>query len=72
MPTTHNSPIYPGVRTNRDAACVSVVRSSGGVILGKTDTVEFASGGRKALSRNPFNAAHTPGRFVVWIWRGGW
>ena len=61
MPTTHNSPIYPGVRTNRDAACVGVVRSSGGVILGKTDTVEFASGGRKALSRNPYNPAHTPG-----------
>lgn len=61
QPTTHNSPIYPGVRTNRDAACVGVVRSSGAVILGKTDTVEFASGGRKALSRNPFNPAHTPG-----------
>ena len=61
QPTTHNSPIYPGIRTNRDAACVSVVRSSGGVILGKTDTVEFASGGRKALSRNPYNPAHTPG-----------
>ncbi|WP_428487802.1 amidase [Rhodopila sp.] len=61
MPTTHNSPIYPGVRTNRDAACIGVVRASGGVILGKTDTVEFASGGRKALSRNPYNPAHTPG-----------
>jgi Asp-tRNA(Asn)/Glu-tRNA(Gln) amidotransferase A subunit family amidase len=61
QPTTHNSPIYAGVRTNRDAACVSVVRSSGSVILGKTDTVEFASGGRKALSRNPYNPAHTPG-----------
>ena len=61
QPTTHNSPIYADVRTNRDAACVGVVRSSGGVILGKTDTVEFASGGRKALSRNPFNPAHTPG-----------
>lgn len=61
MPTTHNSPIYPDVRTNRDAACVGIVRSSGALILGKTDTVEFASGGRKALSRNPFNPAHTPG-----------
>jgi Asp-tRNA(Asn)/Glu-tRNA(Gln) amidotransferase A subunit family amidase len=61
MPTTQNSPIYPNVRTNRDAACVGIVRSSGALILGKTDTVEFASGGRKALSRNPFNPAHTPG-----------
>jgi Asp-tRNA(Asn)/Glu-tRNA(Gln) amidotransferase A subunit family amidase len=61
MPTTHNSPIFPNIRTNRDAACVSVIRSSGGIILGKADTVEFASGGRKALSRNPYNHDHTPG-----------
>ncbi len=61
QPTTHNSPIYPDSRPGRDAACVTVIRQSGGMILGKTDTVEFASGGRKALSRNPFNPAHTPG-----------
>jgi Asp-tRNA(Asn)/Glu-tRNA(Gln) amidotransferase A subunit family amidase len=61
QPTTHNSPIYPGWQPGRDAACVGMVRHSGGLILGKTDTVEFASGGRKALSRNPFNPAHTPG-----------
>ena len=29
--------------------------------MGKTDTVEFASSGRKALTTNPFNPAHTPG-----------
>ncbi len=61
QPTTCNSPIYPDQRPGRDAACVTVVRQSGGLILGKTDTVEFASGGRKALSRNPYNPAHTPG-----------
>ena len=61
MPTTQNSPIYPDARIGRDAACVGVVRHSGATILGKTDTVEFASGGRKALTRNPFNLAHTPG-----------
>jgi len=61
MPTTQNSPIYPEARIGRDAACVAIVRHSGGLILGKTDTVEFAAGGRKALSRNPFNPAHTPG-----------
>jgi Asp-tRNA(Asn)/Glu-tRNA(Gln) amidotransferase A subunit family amidase len=60
-PTTHNSPIYDGVRVGRDAACVGVVRGNGALILGKTDTVEFASGGRKALTRNPYNQAHTPG-----------
>ncbi len=61
MPTTQNSPIYPETRVGRDAACVAIARHSGALILGKTDTVEFASGGRKALTRNPFNAAHTPG-----------
>ncbi len=61
FPTTQNSPIYDGLRVGRDAACVGVVRGNGALILGKTDTVEFASGGRKALTRNPYNAAHTPG-----------
>ena len=60
-PTTQNSPIYAGARIGRDAACVAVVRGAGALILGKTDTVEFASGGRKALTRNPHNFAHTPG-----------
>jgi Asp-tRNA(Asn)/Glu-tRNA(Gln) amidotransferase A subunit family amidase len=60
-PTTQNSPIYDGLKVGRDAACVGVVRGSGALILGKTDTVEFASGGRKALTRNPYNPAHTPG-----------
>jgi Asp-tRNA(Asn)/Glu-tRNA(Gln) amidotransferase A subunit family amidase len=61
MPTTYNSNCYWGHRPAKDAACVAVVRQSGAVILGKTDTVEFAAGGRKAATRNPFNAAHTPG-----------
>ncbi len=61
MPTTQNSPIYPDAMIGRDAACVAVVRHSGALILGKTDTVEFAAGGRRALTRNPFNPAHTPG-----------
>ncbi|MXQ14473.1 amidase [Microvirga makkahensis] len=61
MPTSHNSPVYFEHRPGKDAACVSVVRHSGALILGKTDTVEFASGGRKAATRNPWNLAHTPG-----------
>ena len=60
-PTTQNSPIYDEFRVGRDAAPVAVVRGSGSLILGKTDTVEFASMGRKALTRNPYNSAHTPG-----------
>ncbi len=61
MPTTYNSPIYQGLRQGRDAACVGIARGEGAVILGKTDTVEFAAAGRRALTRNPHDPARTPG-----------
>jgi Asp-tRNA(Asn)/Glu-tRNA(Gln) amidotransferase A subunit family amidase len=62
LPTTHNSPLYQdGVPADRDAACVAVARAEGALVLGKTDTVEFAAGGRRALTRNPYNGAHSPG-----------
>jgi Asp-tRNA(Asn)/Glu-tRNA(Gln) amidotransferase A subunit family amidase len=60
-PTTQNSPIYAGLQVGRDAACVALARGAGALLMGKTDTVEFASSGRKALTRNPYNFAHTPG-----------
>ena len=50
-PTTQNSPIYAGMQVGRDAACVALARGAGAIVLGKTDTVEFASSGRKALTR---------------------
>ncbi len=46
MPTQHNSPIYTGHRPNADAATVGTLRAAGALILGKTDTMEFASTGR--------------------------
>lgn len=61
MPTTYNSPVFQDHRPARDAACVAVARYSGAVILGKTDTVEFAAAGRRAATRNPKNLAHSPG-----------
>lgn len=61
MPTEYNSPLYPGHRPARDAACVSILRSAGLVVLGKVTTVEFASLGRNAPTRNPRNPGHTPG-----------
>ncbi len=61
MPTQHNSPIYTGHRRNADAATVGTLRAAGALILGKTDTMEFASTGRLAATRNPHNLAHTPG-----------
>lgn len=61
MPTQQNSALYVDHQSGQDAACVAVMRHSGALIVGKTDTVEFASGGRMAASRNPHNLAHTPG-----------
>ena len=61
MPTTYNSPIYQGHQPAKDAGCVSTMKSSGAVLMGKADTVEFASFGRTAATRNPANLAHTPG-----------
>ena len=61
FPTTQNSPIYRNLRVGRDAGCVALMKASGALVLGKTDTVEFASSGRKALTRNPHNFDHTPG-----------
>ncbi|WP_158744139.1 amidase [Acidisphaera sp. L21] len=61
MPTTHNSPIYTGNRPSLDASVVSILRSAGAVILGKTDTTEFAAAGRPAGTRNPFDVTRTSG-----------
>ncbi len=61
MPTQYNSPLYRGFAPAMDAACVTLLRAAGGVILGKTDTVEFAATGRKALTCNPHDLARTPG-----------
>ena len=61
LPTTQNSAIYSATQAGRDAACVATVRHCGGLILGKTDTVEFAANGRKALTRNPHDLSRTPG-----------
>ncbi len=61
MPTTHNSPIYEGFRPAADAPSVDLLRSEGAVILGKTDTTEFAAAGRDAASGNPHDLSRTPG-----------
>ena len=61
MPTQHNSPIYAGHRPGQDAACVETLRAAGAVILGKTDTTEFAAAGRPAATRNPHDPARTAG-----------
>src|SRR5437016_1927179 len=60
MPTEHGSPIYRGNRPFADAACVALIRSGGGVILGKTVTTEFANRHPRETV-HPHNPAHTPG-----------
>lgn len=61
MPTTHNSPLFSAHRPAQDAAAVAVLRAAGAVVLGKTDTTEFACAGRDAATANPHDPARTPG-----------
>jgi Asp-tRNA(Asn)/Glu-tRNA(Gln) amidotransferase A subunit family amidase len=61
LPTQHNSPLHQGEQPGVDAACVTLLRAAGAVILGKTDTVEFAATGRRAATCNPHDLARTPG-----------
>ncbi|KMS51140.1 amidase [Novosphingobium barchaimii LL02] len=61
LPLTHNSPLFTGFVPSEDAACVATLRAAGAVILGKTDTTEFAAAGRNAVSANPHDLTRTPG-----------
>jgi amidase len=60
MPTAYGSPIYRGHRPAADAACVTLARSAGTVVIGKTLTTEFATF-HPGKTANPHNPAHTPG-----------
>ena len=60
MPTEYGSPIYAGHRPKADASLVALIRRSGGTLLGKTVTTEFAHLD-PGKTRNPRNLAHTPG-----------
>jgi amidase len=60
MPTRHGSSIYRDNRPDADAACVTMCRNAGMVILGKTVTTEFANV-HPGKTRNPFDATRTPG-----------
>jgi Asp-tRNA(Asn)/Glu-tRNA(Gln) amidotransferase A subunit family amidase len=60
MPTENGTPIDAGRRPSQDAALVRSLRAAGAIIMGKTVTTEFANA-HPAKTRNPRNAAHTPG-----------
>lgn len=60
MPTAYGSPIYAGHRPAADAAAVALCREAGAVVMGKTETTEFAYF-HPGPTRNPRHLAHTPG-----------
>ena len=61
MPTQHNSPLFQHHRPALDAAAIATLRSAGAIILGKTDTTEFAAAGRRAATRHPLDPVRSPG-----------
>ena len=58
--TTMGSPIYSEFVPAKDSAVVSALREAGAVIIGKTETTDFAYTD-PAATRNPWNLQHTPG-----------
>jgi Asp-tRNA(Asn)/Glu-tRNA(Gln) amidotransferase A subunit family amidase len=60
LATEAGSPLYQGYVPDKDAATVARLRRAGAIILGKTETTQFAMGDA-APTRNPWNPEHTPG-----------
>ena len=58
--TTMGSPIYQNHVPKIDADVVKKIKEKGGILLGKTETTEFALHD-PAPTRNPWNINHTPG-----------
>lgn len=62
MPTKYYSRLHAqDGNAAADSACVSVLRSAGAIIFGKTATTEFASMTEGGPCTNPHNCKHTPG-----------
>ena len=60
MPTGYGSDIYVDNRPSADAACIARVREARAVIIGKTQTTEFAYW-HAGPTRNPHDLSRTPG-----------
>jgi len=60
LKTTMGSPIYGDYVPTVDANMVTTIKEAGGIVLGKTETTEFALHD-PAPTRNPWNTGHTPG-----------
>ena len=60
MPTQRGTSIFKGRQPDADCAVIERLKEAGAVIMGKTVTTEMAFM-HPATTRNPHNAAHTPG-----------
>ncbi|MBT3283702.1 amidase [Candidatus Bathyarchaeota archaeon] len=60
MKTTMGSPIFRNYVPGVDADILVTMKQAGGIVLGKTETTEFAVHD-PAPTRNPWNTGHTPG-----------
>lgn len=64
--TTYGSPIYAQHRPTKDAEIVARVRQAGGLLVGKSNTPEFAAGSQTfnrvfGATRNPWDLSRTCG-----------
>jgi aspartyl-tRNA(Asn)/glutamyl-tRNA(Gln) amidotransferase subunit A len=60
MKTSAGSPILADFIPHYDATAVAKLKAAGAIVLGKTETTEFAAFD-PAPTRNPWNMEHTPG-----------
>jgi aspartyl-tRNA(Asn)/glutamyl-tRNA(Gln) amidotransferase subunit A len=60
LTTEGGSPLYRDFVPDEDASTVARLRQAGAIVLGKTETTQFAMGD-PAPTRNPWNLDHTPG-----------
>jgi amidase len=66
MRTTYGSPLFGDHVPDADAPIVTRLRRAGAIVIGKTNTPEFASGSQTfnpvfGATRNPYDLARTPG-----------
>ena len=61
LPTTASSRVLEGNVATSDAPVVATLRAAGAVIVGKTNTQEFAYGVVSAPTRNPWDTNRIPG-----------
>jgi Asp-tRNA(Asn)/Glu-tRNA(Gln) amidotransferase A subunit family amidase len=60
MPTGYGSPLFADHQPDRDADVVAALRRAGAIVLGKTESTEFAMF-HPARTRNPRDLSRTPG-----------